>query len=333
MEIPPIQPITHLGSSSIQSSQPHSFHGSLLSLPLPQCPNPGVENPIEPAAPHEALFHALAYFSLPELLAIRIVCRSLRDAVDGDVLLWRDVTVEPPLGRKLTDHALLKIAARADGRLESLALIDCTSITDSGLSGVADFNPCITKLYVPGCAGLTPSGILRVAKRLTNLKQLKLYGLLNIEKEHLDSLKSLLHVNPQRPSVFYNVRSSQFGKDNCPIDVDICPKCKDARLVFDCPRERCQKMKDRLLPCSGCFFCIARCEECGGCIDLEELEGTVCLHLLCSECWLQLPKCLLCNLPSCSRHSHLQSGCSNSAGFTCDRCSFYLVTHQTSKWV
>ncbi|XP_008809419.2 F-box protein SKIP28 [Phoenix dactylifera] len=280
--------------------------------------------------PHGALFLVLGYLRLPELLAFQRVCRLFRDVIDGDSLLWQHIAVEPPLSGKLTDDALLKVTAKAEGKLKSLALLDCWKITDAGLLQVADRNPGVTKLYVPGCVYLSVDGVMKVVKRLFerggNLKHLQLRGICNITKEHLDVLNSLLCKNNPRqisqPSFYSYWRIVSFNSDDGrPVDVDMCPKCKNVNLVFDCTRENCRMMKSRWRECRGCFFCIARCEECGGCIDFEESgEKAICLHLLCLQCWLRRPKCNMCNLPYCKWHANLFGSSSMSAGFICDQC-------------
>ncbi|RWW03924.1 hypothetical protein BHE74_00027125 [Ensete ventricosum] len=93
-----------------------------------------------------ALLLVLGYLRLPELLTFQRVSRLFRDAVAGDGLLWRRVTVQRPLSGRLTDDALLRITSRAEGKLESLALMDCWKITDDGLMQVVDRNPSITKV-------------------------------------------------------------------------------------------------------------------------------------------------------------------------------------------
>lgn len=82
------------------------------------------------------------------------------------------------------------------------------------------------------------------------------------------------------------------------------------------------RRKDSRAQCRGCFFCVARCETCGGCIDLEELSETelACSDFLCMECWLLLPKCSTCNRPYCKRHENLKVDLSPSGQFTCHRC-------------
>lgn len=79
--------------------------------------------------------------------------------------------------------------------------------------------------------------------------------------------------------------------------------------------------KSQWRECRGCFFCIARCEDCGGCFDFSELsEETICSHLLCQTCWLRLPKCNICNRPYCNRHSNILEGSSKFLGFLCGQC-------------
>ncbi|OVA12238.1 F-box domain [Macleaya cordata] len=300
---------------------------------------------MEPQLPHEALSLVLSYLNLFELLSMNEVCRTLRDAVNNDVLIWLDIIIEPPLSVRLNDDILLTITSKAKGRLRSLALINCAEITDDGLQRVIQNNPHINKLYVPGCTRLTPDGILRIVRRLTddddnhNLKYLRLHGLYNITKEHLQLLNSCLQVNQDEQKdpledrhykFLHNQRCfSSFNDDetNNPIDVEICPKCENVRLVYDCPKENCRKKRATpLMECRGCCLCIPRCEGCGGCVNQaeEELEETVCLDVLCLNCWLQLPKCNLCNRPYCHRHADkyesMSSTTASSTGFICDVC-------------
>ncbi|RWR95986.1 F-box protein SKIP28-like protein [Cinnamomum micranthum f. kanehirae] len=172
------------------------------------------------------------------------------------------------------------------------------------------------RLHIPGCSVLTPGGVVRAVEKLNNLKHLRVYGIPNTTKEHLYSLNSLLRINPQRPLVIYN---GEHPTCSPYIDVDICPKIDEVRFVFDCPREgRCQKWS-----CKGFLFCIVRCKECGGSISPVELGAaeTVCRDSLCNACWLSLPKCILCNRPSCRQHLGLQSRSSpDSPDFTCKLC-------------
>lgn len=96
--------------------------------------------------PPEAMFLVLAYLPLYELLCMNQVCRSLRDAVNGDILPWLNIVVEAPLHSRLSDDVLMKITAMADGRLATLALLNCFKITDDGLLRVIQKNPRISKV-------------------------------------------------------------------------------------------------------------------------------------------------------------------------------------------
>ncbi|WOL13770.1 hypothetical protein Cni_G22549 [Canna indica] len=275
-----------------------------------------------------ALLLVLGYLRLPDLLAFQGVSRLFRDAVAGDGPLWRRVTVDRPLSGRLNVDALLRITSRADGKLESLVLLNCWKITDDGLTQVMDRNPGITKLHVPGCRHITADGIVRIVKRLYEhsgkLKSLHIHGISNITKDHLDILKLFLFGNSVKqltsPTHYSYRHFLTFNShDERPIDVDICPKCNNVRVLFDCTRENCRSMKSQWLECRGCSFCIARCEDCGGCLDFDEPgEETACSHLLCIECWLHLPKCNICNRPYCKGHSNLLEG--SSLGFVCMQC-------------
>lgn len=105
-------------------------------------------NEEEPRPPHEALFLALAYLPLFELLAMSVVCLSLRDAVNKDILPWLNIIVDRPLNRRLSDEILMKTTSKANGRLTTLALINCVRITNAGLQRVIEKNPFIKKVCV-----------------------------------------------------------------------------------------------------------------------------------------------------------------------------------------
>ncbi|XP_047333183.1 F-box protein SKIP28 [Impatiens glandulifera] len=279
-------------------------------------------------SPHEGLFLIITYLPLIDLLSTRAVCRSLRDAVNHDVLPWLQLSVTPPLSSRLSDNILFQLCAKARGRLTTLALINCTKITDSAIQIVSENNPFITKMYLPGCTSLTIDGIIRSVKTLTEnshtLTSLKINGIYNIDKHHLQMLNTFLHHHHHnQPSLrFYQQfkNSSVINNDDDdPIDVSICPKCDEVRIVFDCSRNDCK--------CRGCEICIPRCVECSGCFESDEYEEeeTACNHVICSSCWLLLlPKCSFCNKPYCNlndcrRLLHLPN-------FICDNCCARFVT-------
>ncbi|XP_043699138.1 F-box protein SKIP28-like [Telopea speciosissima] len=290
-----------------------------------------IEEAVEPGEPHEVLFLVLAYLQLRERLLMMGVCKSLRDAVNNDLLLWLDIVVEPPLSYRLSNDALLKITSKAHGRLRTLFLSSCGEITDDGLQRVIVRNPRINKLYVPACTSLTANGIVTIVKILTqknqDLKDLRLHGMFGIMKQHIETILSCLKVQnedlKQPISFLYHRRFSLLSHLDAthPIDVNVCPKCSCVNLVYDCPRESCKwKREYPLLECRGCYHCVPRCDECGGCIELDELGDTVCRDILCSDCWLRLPKCNLCNRPYCNLHANRQMFLSDNTGFICASC-------------
>ncbi|MBA0706270.1 hypothetical protein Golax_018392 [Gossypium laxum] len=286
--------------------------------------------------PHEALFLVLAYLPLFELLSMSEVCRSLRDAVEKDVLPWLNIIVERPLSLRLSDEILMKIASKANGRLRTLVLMYCAKITDDGLQRVIDQNPLISKLHIPGCTGLTPDGVIRALQKLSDcqdgLKSLWINGIANMKKEHLERLQFYLQTNqklPQiqqkrRPLLYHNYRRLQayrWEELGRVIDVELCPKCNEVRVVFDCPREECKRKRENSMTgCRMCMFCIPRCEECGKCVENGDLEETVCADTLCLDCWIQLPKCNFCNKPCCTQHANMQIASTGSIGWICSVC-------------
>lgn len=100
----------------------------------------------EAKAPHEALFLVLSYLPVYEVVVMSQVCTSLRDAVNNDILLWLNVIVQRPLSWRLNDEILIKITSKANGRLKTLALINCMHVTDHGLQRVVQQNPLINKV-------------------------------------------------------------------------------------------------------------------------------------------------------------------------------------------
>ncbi|KAG5236772.1 hypothetical protein OIU76_011588 [Salix suchowensis] len=288
---------------------------------------------VEPGPPHEALFFVLAYLDVFELLVMSEVCMPLRDAVSKDVLPWRNIIIERPLNSRLSDEILVRITTRAHGRLRTLALINCFKITDDGLQTVIEKNHLISKLHIPGCSGLTPEGIIRVVKTLSqhpnSLESLQINGISSLKKEHLETISSHLQMNPpqQKPQpILYRHHRNSFTSRNKEsrrvIDVDICPKCNEVRIVFDCTRATSESGREQpFTHCRGCYFCISRCEECGRCVDDEEVEETLCSGILCTDCWLRLPKCCSCNKAYCKQHANQQRSSPDTTGFLCELCN------------
>ncbi|CAN6478680.1 unnamed protein product [Victoria cruziana] len=272
---------------------------------------------VDPGVPHEGMFFVLAYLELRDLFSVRKVCRSLRDAVNGDLLLWRDICVDRPLSGKLTNEALAEITAKAQGNLRSLTLRSCWMVTDLGLDRVVAENPRISEICLPGCVHVTADGVVKAVRTLADrtgqgplpLKRLALHGLRNLTAEHVDILNSMMKQSQRKQMHrYYGFGHSltQGNDHHGVIDVDVCPKCRNVSLIFDCTRKECmEKRHHRLLQCRGCSLCIARCDDCGGCLRWDEFGQTFCCDLLCENCWMQLPKCRFCNRSGCrSNASH-----------------------------
>lgn len=289
------------------------------------------------SSPHDALFLVLPYLPLFDLLSVSRVCTSLRHAVATDLLAWLQILVDRPLHLRISDDVLLEVASKARGRLQSLSLINCIRITDDALFRVAAQNPFITKLHVPGCTGLTPAGVITAAKILAKdgrgLKSIRINGIYGLQKEDLAALCDLIDWNqaPQENTIkilYHEYLKTSTLSRNHAIDVDMCPKCNDVRMVFDCPKVQCRKQQQQqeVSKCRGCETCITRCVECGVCVNvLEELEEAACEDTLCLECWLSLPKCSFCNRPYCNLHAGQQQSLIGSTGFLCAACHTNFV--------
>ena len=148
---------------------------------------------------------------------------------------------------------------------------------------------------MPGCTRLSVEGILnnlRACKSMgaQGLKHLRIGGLYGVTPKHFEELKALLGSDGQiqqsaRKPRFYNRKNLYLScDDDHDIDVEMCPRCENLRLVYDCPAEACQWKDHATQLCRACTLCIARCVQCGRCINDTEYEETFCLELLCSDC-------------------------------------------------
>ncbi|XP_077227606.1 F-box protein SKIP14-like [Tasmannia lanceolata] len=268
-------------------------------------------------APHEALIFALGYLGVRDLLSAESVCRSLRSAVQTDALLWRHIHIDQPLSERITDNALLQLSRRAQGNLQCLSLVDCSRITDDGLKRVLQCNPRLTKLSVSGCTRLSIEGIVDSLKIFNSqcipgIRCLQIGGLYGVTHQHFEELRFLLGADKRqqpeahKPRFYHRGYSSLTCDDEPPIDIEICPRCQNLRLVYDCPVESCQGKEPAAQPCRACTFCIARCVQCGRCINNDsEYEETFCLELLCSSCWKLLLQCQegQDEMGACSKHT------------------------------
>ncbi|KAK6928465.1 F-box domain [Dillenia turbinata] len=254
------------------------------------------------SAPHDALFFVLGYLGARDLISMEGVCRSMRDAVKNDPLLWRSIHIDPPLSHRVNDDVLYQLASRAQGRLRCLCLVEGVGITDNGLKRVLESNPCLEKLSVPGCVRLSVDCILFHLKALKSagilrIKHLRIGGLYGITNRHFEEFMFLLGADKDRQNTTRKPRFYHGGQmylscdDDRAIDVEMCPKCQKLRLVYDCPAESCQGNYHAAQRCRACTLCIARCIHCGRCISDCEYQETFCLDLLCLDCWGQILEC------------------------------------------
>lgn len=247
-------------------------------------------------APHDALFFALGHLGMRDLMSVERVCKSLRDGVCNDPLLWRNIHIDQQPGESFADDSLLRITNRASGSLQSLSLVKCLKITDNGLKNVFQQNPGLTKLSLLGCNGLTMEGLLGNLKSLKTtggggIRRLRIGGLHSITMEQFEDLKKVLsidnqiHLTSPKPR-FYNGGQLHLSlEDDRPIDIEACPKCHQVRQVYDCPADTCQGRRYR---CRACTFCIPRCINCGCCLNERNYMETFCLDFICFHCLTQI---------------------------------------------
>ncbi|KAF3792761.1 F-box protein [Nymphaea thermarum] len=251
---------------------------------------------VDGGSPHEAIYFALGYLGLQDLLSVDGVCRSLHHAVQSDSLLWRRIHVGHPLSKRLTDDILVRLTDKAQGNLQCLTLVDCLGITDAGLKRVLESNPRLTKISIPGCARLTIEGVIDSLKSFKSfsdhgLKQLRLGDLYGMTHEQYEELLPLLDVDTGgasevlKPQYYHLGCSPVSHDDGRKLDIEICPICENVRLVYDCPDEGCNTKRPADKACRACTFCIARCVHCGRCVKDGEYEETFSLDLLCPSCW------------------------------------------------
>ncbi|KAK9119992.1 hypothetical protein Scep_018085 [Stephania cephalantha] len=249
-------------------------------------------------APHDALLFSLGYLGVQDLLSVEMVCKSSHSAVRNDTLIWKNIHIDQPLNERINDDALLQLTKHAQGNLQCLSLVECLKISDDGLRRVLDSNPRLTKLNVAGCTRLTVDGIIDNLKAFKSsgtpgIKNLRIGGRYGVTLKHFEELKSLVgaenYMQPasHKPQFYRRGYSSISCDDERAIDIEVCPRCQNLRLVYDCPAESCREKGSGMQMCRACLICIARCFECGRCISDSEYEETFCLDLLCLDCGKQ----------------------------------------------
>lgn len=252
--------------------------------------------------PRDVLTYALGHVGLQDLLAVEMVCKSLLSTVRGDPLLWMTIHIDKPLNERITDDVLVQLASRAHGKLQCLSLVECTKITDDSLRHILETNLSLTKLCVPGCTRISIERIMEIMKTFNSskdgrhgIKHLRIGGRFGVNSEQFDELTLLLGLDENiesdhKPHFYHRDNIYLPHNDDRAIDIEMCPRCKLFKLVYDCPAEGCKIKDDSHEVCRACISCIPRCAECGRCINGTEFEETFWLELLCSKCFKQLPK-------------------------------------------
>lgn len=136
-------------------------------------------------------------------------------------------------------------------------------------------------------------------KDVPGIKQLRIGGISGVTREYFEELQLLLlgsdcknMASSHKPHFYHRGNFYLPYDDDRAMDIEICPRCENCRLVYDCPAEGCQ-VKDNASPvCRACTICIPRCAQCGRCINDNEYEETFCLDWLCLDCFEQPPRYL-----------------------------------------
>ncbi|XP_068667029.1 F-box protein SKIP14-like isoform X2 [Aristolochia californica] len=205
--------------------------------------------------PHDALEFVMNYLDLQELLIVERVCKTMKDWVRSDNSLWSNIHVDQPLSERLTDDALVRVTGRANRNLKCLSLVHCPGITDKGLRAVLQYNPKLTKLSVPGCTRLNIEGLVNNLKAFNSssvpgIKWLRIGELYGITHQHFTELKLLLGADSndeQQAKVYQKPRLYPFRHSSVcvdggfgAIDIEVCPRCGNPKILYDCPVEGCQ---------------------------------------------------------------------------------------------
>ncbi|XP_009129572.1 F-box protein SKIP14 [Brassica rapa] len=253
----------------------------------------------ENANVHPALGFCLYHLGVKDLLSVSMVCKSLHSTVCDDSLLWKHIHISQPLNEKINDEALLRLTERAHGTMQCLRIVDCSKITEDCLRKVLERNPQVVKLGVPGCTRISIDGLVSILRDLKSagklkVKHLETGGLYGVTKDHYDELLDLLDIDNnvnktiiQKPRYYHRGYTFASCDDVVrALDIEMCRKCENWRIVYDCPAEDCKGKEE----CRACSLCVQRCVQCGRCIN-GVYEETFCLEFLCSGCskLLKLP--------------------------------------------
>ena len=144
------------------------------------------------------------------------------------------------------------------------------------------------QLFVPRCTGLTADGLVKIIHFLHghkgNLSRVRLHGICKMTNHHLDVIESLVCRGSQQQdaqALYYNHRVHEVlnTDDGRPIDVDVCPLCRNVRLVFDCTRKNCRSVPLNLQSFEFPFSLVIRISPCSLLVELALLYlfSTLCV--------------------------------------------------------
>ncbi|CAN6249135.1 unnamed protein product [Urochloa humidicola] len=254
---------------------------------------------------HDGMVFVLGYLGLRDILAVEMVCKSLRSAVRNEQFLWKCIHIDSHLGKKISDADLLCLTQKSLGSLQCLSLEGCTEITDQGLKAVLESNLQLTKLGIFGAFRITYQGLLDNLRSFNmaadiGIKKLRVANRFTASEAQYKEILSLLRIDKgltlhkQEPRIFQAnslLPDLQGGyvpdcfmpdlHDEYALDLEKCPLCPNYKLIFDCPSEEC-KMGGSVT-CRGCAVCIKRCKKCGRCVDNDFYE-TFLLEAICPFC-------------------------------------------------
>ncbi|KAL8471149.1 hypothetical protein ACS0TY_028736 [Phlomoides rotata] len=248
------------------------------------------------AAAADMIIFVLRYLNLgvKDLLTIEMVCKSLRDGVRKDPYLWTKIHIDHC---KLSNDDLLRLTDRAQGKLCSLGLEKCINITNDGLQRVLERNLELTKLSVAGSNKFSLEGVMDSLKVFNSIakpgiKHIRIADIKNLIIAPIgitNELKLLLGAdedakpNNYKPR-FYCAEIYLSLDDERAIDVERCPRCQVLRQVYDCPTENCRVTSHSTQTCKACIQCIARCIQCGCCLDDKAYEELFNFEARCYDC-------------------------------------------------
>ncbi|MFS7916490.1 hypothetical protein Hanom_Chr02g00177711 [Helianthus anomalus] len=123
-------------------------------------------------------------------------------------------------------------------------------------------------LFIPGCTRFSIEGILNNLKAFNSstetagIKHTKTGGFYGITLDHYEQLNNLFGVqnNKHIPHYYHRVNLHAPCDDDRALDVEICLRCQNLRLVYDRPAGGCRP-KDQ---CQACIICIPRCRGVHG---------------------------------------------------------------------